>query len=54
MKAHVVIFNKGADQWVYSNFKKGCLALGLPYHDMKRLKFPISWEEFSIEKKSIL
>jgi hypothetical protein len=35
---------------VYGNFKKACEVLGLPYHSLKMLKFPITYKDFIIHK----
>ena len=34
----------------FGNFKKACNELGLPYHSVKSLKFPILYKDFIIHK----
>lgn len=35
---------------VWGNFKKLCEAKKLPYHSLKGLDFPITWNDFEIHK----
>ena len=35
---------------VFGNFKKMCIAKELPYHSLKKLKFPIMYKNFAIHK----
>lgn len=39
---------------VWSNFKKMCESKGLPYHSLARLKFPIKYKDYVIDKKDYL
>jgi hypothetical protein len=45
----IILVTPTLEPW--GNFKKLCEAKGLPYHTLKKLKFPIIYNEFRIEKK---
>lgn len=44
----IVIVAPQIETW--GNFKKMCEAKGLPYHSLKALPFPITWNDFIIHK----
>jgi hypothetical protein len=37
----------------WGNFKKLCEAKKLPYHTLKKLKLPIFYKEYTIEKRRL-
>ena len=47
------MFKNGVTERLFSNLKKGCKVLQLPYHSLKGLKFPITWKDWSIKKFEI-
>ena len=50
-KTIIVMTNCENDEVVTrGNFKKLCNELGLPYHSLKMLKFPILFKDFIIHK----
>lgn len=47
----IVVLENGVGRLdVYGNFKKACSDLGLPYHSLKMLKFPIMYLTYEIHK----
>ena len=51
-KKYVILFFKPYNR-AFSNLKKGCKVLGLPYHSLKDKKFPIDYKGIRIEKWEI-
>ena len=52
MKRNVIEF-KDPHNRLFSNLKKGCTKLNLPYHSLKDKKFPIDYKGLRIEKREI-
>ena len=47
----IIIVQKGEGKiQAWGNFKKACRENELPYHSLKFKKFPISYEQFEIQK----
>ena len=51
-KRYVVLFLAPYNR-AFSNLKKGCKKLKLPYHSLKDKKFPIEYKGLSIDKWEI-
>ena len=46
----IVMLTSNEAPVVRGNFKKLCLEFGLPYHSLTRLKFPIHYKDWVIQK----
>jgi hypothetical protein len=53
MKKHVILIENETVKRVFSNFKKSCLIMGLPYNYLKSKDLPINYKGFSIEKREV-
>ncbi len=51
MSRNIILVTPELTLW--GNFKKMCLKKGLPYHSLKKLKFPIEFKDLVIHKKPL-
>ena len=46
----IILTTPASEPIARGNLKKLCLEFGFPYHTLARLKFPITYKEFTIYK----
>jgi len=49
----IIIIAEGLEPEAWSNFRKMCLAKGLPYHSLKGKKIPVEYKGKVIYKKPV-